>query len=251
VVGDGGSLLSTGIKIPYYEVPHQHMERRGVSHGVRLKHWRAVGHVFNVFAIESFVDEMAAAQNMDPIAFRLERMAISDRARTLFETVARMSDWSVGRPQGRALGVSVSERSGSLGAGVVEASLDRDSGKIRVHKVWMAVDGGLVVQPEAARANIESGIVQGLSSVLAERVTIKGGAVQQSNFHDYPLLRITDAPEEIRVQFVDRDAPPAGLGEVGNPMVAAAVANAVFALTGKRLRHMPFTPERVLEALKA
>lgn len=251
VVGDGGNLLSTGIKIPYYELPNQHMERRGVSHGVRLKHWRAVGHVFNVFAIESFVDEMAADQNMDPIAFRLERMAISDRARTLFETVARMSDWSAKRPQGRALGVSVSERSGSLGAGVVEVSLDRDSGKIRVHKVWMAVDGGLVVQPEAARANIESGIVQGLSSVLAERVTIKGGAVQQSNFHDYPLLRITDAPEEIHVEFVDRDAPPAGLGEVGNPMVAAAVANAVFALTGKRLRHMPFTPERVLEALKA
>lgn len=252
VVGDGRGLLSSGIKIgPYYEPPNQHMERRGVSHGMRLKHWRAVGHVFNVFAIESFVDEMAADQNMDPVAFRLERMAVTPRARKLFETVAEMSDWTTKRPEGRALGVSVSERSGSLGAGVAEISLDRAAGKIRVHKVWMAVDGGLIVQPDAARANIESGIVQGLSSVLSERVTVKDGAVEQSNFHDYTLLRMSEAPEEIHVEFVERDAPPSGLGEIGNPMVAAAVANAFFALTGKRLRHMPFTSDRVLEALKA
>jgi len=249
VVGDGGNLLTSGIKIPYYEVPSQHIERRGVSHGVRLKHWRAVGHVFNVFAIESFVDEMARAQGMDPIDFRLRHMSITPRARTLFEIVARMSDWTAARPEGRAVGVSISERSGSLGAGVAEISLDRDAGRIRVHKVWMAVDGGLVVQPEAARANVESGIVHGLSSVLSERVTVKEGVVQQSNFHDYSLLRMSEAPEELHVEFVDSDAPPAGLGEIGNPMVAAAVANAFFLLTGKRLRHMPFTPERVRAAL--
>src|SRR5690606_17296108 len=124
-------------------------------------------------AIESFVDEMAVDQGMDPIAFRLERLSISDRARRVFETVAQMSDWTAKRPEGRALGVSITERSRSLGAGVVEISLDRDSGKVRVHKVWLAVDGGLVVQPEAARANVESGVVYGLSGVLSERVTIK------------------------------------------------------------------------------
>ncbi len=251
VVGDGKNLLTTGIKIPYYEVPNQHIERRGVSHGVRLKHWRAVGHVFNVFAIESFVDEMARAQGMDPIDFRLQRMSITPRASAVFEEVARMSDWTAPRPEGRALGVSISERSGSLGAGVVEISLDREAGKIRVHKAWMAVDGGLVVQPEAAKANIESGIMYGLSSVLSERVTVKGGIVEQTNFHDYNLLRMSDAPEVLHIAFVDSEAPPSGLGEIGNPMVAAAVANAFFALTGKRLRHMPFTPDRVRAALAA
>jgi isoquinoline 1-oxidoreductase beta subunit len=251
VVGDGGVLLSTGIRIPYYEIPNQHIEARVVPHGVRLKHWRAVGHVFNVFAIESFVDEMAVAQGMDPVDFRFQRMSITPRARAVFEKVVQMSDWTAKRPEGRALGLSISERSRSLGAGVVEISLDRASGKIRVHTAWLAVDGGLIVQPEAARANVESGIVYGLSSVLHERVTLKGGVVEQSNFHDYHVLRMSDLPEEMRVEFVDRDAAPSGLGEIGNPWVAAAVANALYRLTGKRLRHMPFTPARVLETLQA
>lgn len=251
VVGDGGVLLQTGIKPHYYGVPNQYIEARGVPHGIRLKHWRAVGHVFNVFAIESFVDEMAVAQNMDPVEFRLEKMQMTPRARAVFQKVVEMSDWKAPRPQGRALGISVSERSGSLGAGVAEISLDRDKGRIKVHKVWLAVDGGLIVQPGMARANIESGIVYGLSSVLHERVTVKDGMVQQSNFHDYHVLRMSDMPEVMEVAFVERDAPPSGLGEIGNPWVAAAVANAFHRLTGKRLKHMPFTPVRVQQALKA
>ena len=249
VVGDGGVLLQTGIRIPYYQVPNQYIEARGTSHGIRLKHWRSVGHVFNVFAIESFVDQMAAEAGIDSIKFRIENMNATPRTRALLEKVAEMSDWQAPRPQGRALGLSLSDRSGSQGAGVAEVSLDRASGKIRVHKTWLAVDGGLVVQPEMARANIESGILHGLSSVLHERVTIKGGEVQQSNFHDYHLLRMADIPELIQVAFVERDAPPSGLGEIGNPWVAAAVANAVYKLTGKRLTHMPFTPERVKQTL--
>jgi isoquinoline 1-oxidoreductase beta subunit len=162
-----------------------------------------------------------------------------------------MSDWKAKRPEGRALGLSISERSGSLGAGVAEISLDRKTGKIRVHKTWLAVDGGLVVQPEAAKANVESGIMYGLSSVLFERITMTDGTVEQSNFHDYHVLRMEDIPEEIHVAFLDRDTAPTGLGEIGNPWIAAAVANGFFRLTGKRLRHMPFTPERVLETLKA
>jgi isoquinoline 1-oxidoreductase beta subunit len=251
VVGDGGVLLQTGIRIPYYEIPNQHIESRGVSHGIRLKHWRAVGHVFNVYAIESFVDEMAAAEGIDPLAFRFEKMHISPRARACFEKVAQMCDWKTPRPEGRALGISISERSRSLGAGVAEISLDRASGKIKVHKVWLAVDGGLVVQPEMARANVESGILYGLSSVLHERVTMKAGVVEQSNFHDYHLLRMADLPETMEVAFLERpDAPPSGLGEIGNPWVAAAVANAFYKLTGKRLYHMPFTPARVQQVLK-
>ncbi|MGH6621545.1 MAG: molybdopterin cofactor-binding domain-containing protein [Alphaproteobacteria bacterium] len=252
VVGDGGSLTTGGIKIEsYYGIPNQDVEQRGVSHGIRLKHWRAVAHPFNLFAIEGLIDEMAAAEGQDPFEFRRQRLAMPAKAQRVFEMVEKMSDWKTKRPEGRALGLSVSERSGSLGAGVVEISLDRRSGKIHVHKVWAAIDGGTVVQPEMARRNIESGVIYGLSSVLKERATIKGGAVEQTNFHDYEVLRMSEAPEEIHVEFVESDAKPTGLGEIGNPFISAAVANAFHALTGKRLYHMPFTPDRVLEALKA
>jgi len=178
-------------------------------------------------------------------------MQMGPRGRAVFEKVVQMSDWKAPRAPGRALGISISERSGSLGAGVAEISLERSSGKIRVHKTWLAVDGGLVVQPGMARANVESGIVYGLSSVLHERVTLKDGVVQQSNFHDYHVMRMSDMPEVMEVAFIERDAPPSGLGEIGNPWVAAAIANAFQRLTGKRLKHMPFTPARVQEALKA
>jgi isoquinoline 1-oxidoreductase beta subunit len=252
VIGDGGNaLLTGGMKIAYYGVPNQDLELRGTSHGVKIKHWRAVAHVFNVFAIESFIDQMAVDANMDPIAFRLERMAATPKARKCFETVAQMCDWKAARPDGRAVGVSITERSGSLGAGVVEISLNRQTGKIKVHKVWVAVDGGTIVTPAAAKANIESAIIYGLSSVLHERVTLKDGIVEQSNFHDYNLMRMSDLPEEMNVQFVDVDTNPTGLGEIGNPFIAGAISNAFHRLTGKRLRHLPFTPERVLETLKA
>jgi isoquinoline 1-oxidoreductase subunit beta len=120
-----------------------------------------------------------------------------------------------------------------------------------VHKVWAAIDGGLIVQPAAAKANVESAIIYGLSSVLHERVTIKDGVVEQSNFHDYNLMRMSDLPDEMHVQFVEVDTRPTGLGEIGNPFIAGAISNAFHQLTGKRLRHLPFTPERVLETLKA
>ena len=250
VVGDGEFLLLTGIKIPYYGVPNQLIERRGVSHGVKVKHWRAVGHVFNTFAIESLVDQMAVDQGVDPLEFRFERMGATPKARKVFEALAKMSDYKAPRPPGRAVGISITERSGSLGAGAVEVSLDKQTGKISVHKVWVAVDGGLIVQPESARHNVESAIVYGLSGALHERVTMKDGAVLQSNFHDYNVMRMADLPEEMHVQFVDVDTRPTGLGEIGNPFIGGAISNAVFKLTGKRLTHMPFTPDRVLETLK-
>jgi isoquinoline 1-oxidoreductase beta subunit len=251
IVGDGGALLTGGMKIPYYGVPNQHIELRGMSHAVRVKHWRAVAHNFNLFAIESFADQLAAEAKMDPIAFRIERMNAAPRTRAVLEKVAQMCDWKAPRPDGRALGLALSEKSGSLGAGVAEVSLERASGKVRVHRVWLAVDGGLIVQPEMARHNIESGIVYGLSSILHERVTLKGGEVQQSNFHDYHVLRMSDMPQTMEIAFVERDAPPAGIGEIGTPWLAAAVSNAVYQLTGKRLTHMPFTPERVKQTLSA
>jgi isoquinoline 1-oxidoreductase beta subunit len=252
VIGDGGNaLLTGGMRIAYYGVPNQSLELRGLSHGVQIKHWRAVAHVFNVFAIESFIDQMAVDANMDPIAFRFERMGAPARTRKCFETVAQMCDWTAKRPDGRAVGIALTERSGSLGAGVVEISLNRETGKIKVHKVWVAVDGGQIVTPGPAKANVESAILYGLSSILHERITLKDGVVEQTNFHDYSLMRMSDVPDEMHVQFVDVDTRPTGLGEIGNPFIAGAISNAFHRLTGKRLRHLPFTPERVLETLKA
>jgi len=250
VIGDGDRLITSGINLEdYYTIPNRLIELRGASHGIRLKHWRAVAHPFNLFAIESLVDEIAADQDLDPLEFRRKHLAMTPKAAAAFDAVEKLSNWHTPRPNGRALGLSVTERSGSLGAGVVEISLDRKRDRIRVHKVWAAIDGGIIVQPDMARANVESGIVYGLSSVLRERATIKNGAVVQSNFHDYQILKISEAPEEIHVEFLDRETSPTGIGEIGNPFIAAAVANAFHALTGKRLYHMPFTPDRVRAAL--
>jgi isoquinoline 1-oxidoreductase beta subunit len=252
VVGDGGmALLVGGMKIAHYGVPNQSIELRNTAHNVRIKHWRGVAHNFNLFAIEGFIDQIAADQGIDPIEFRFERMHATPRARRVFEAVAALADWKAKRPDGRALGTAITERSGSLGAGVVEISLDREAGKIRVHKVWLALDGGTIVQPEAARRNVESGIMYGLSNVLHERVTFKDGAVEQSNFNDYNVMRMSDTPEEIQIAFLPSETRPTGLGEAGTPWVMPAMASAFYRLTGKRLYHMPFTPERVRDVLRA
>jgi isoquinoline 1-oxidoreductase beta subunit len=252
VVGDGPRLLSSGIRLDsYYGIPNQDVEQRGASHGIRTKHWRAVSHPFNLFAIEGLIDEMASKEGQDPIEFRRQRLALTKKGKAVFDQVEKMSDWKTKRPAGRAVGLSVSERSGSVGAGVVEISLDKNTGKIRVHQVWVAIHGGTVVNPEMATRNIESGVNYGISSILKERATVKNGAVEQSNFHDYEVLRMSEAPESIDVNFIPSNNKPTGLGEIGNPFISAAIANAFHALTGKRLYHMPFTPDRVLEALKA
>jgi len=249
VVGDGGGLLASGIEIPFYAIPNQHLERCAVSHGMRLKHWRGVGHGFNKFAIEAFVDEVAGGQSVDPYQFRRTLMQGSSRALAVLDAVAEMADWGGSLPAGRGRGIAFGERSGSLAAGVAEISLDEGTGKIRVHRFWCAVDGGIIVQPKNAEAQIFGGIVTGLSSALFERITIKDGQAQQSNFHDYQMMRMSDVPE-IEVRFIDSREPPSGLGEPGVPVTGGAVAGAFFALTGRRLRHLPFSPERVRAVLE-
>lgn len=225
-----------------FAAEHVMTERRA-----RVIPWRGIGASYTAFAAEAFMDELAEAAGRDPFDYRMDLVADDPRAVALLERVRAMAAWDRPR-QDTALGLSFAGYGDSRAAGVAEVALDRESGRITVPRFWAAVDAGLIVSPVNARSQIEGGIVFGVSSALLERVTIRGGEVQQENFYDYEILR-ADALPEIEIDLADMDAPPAPVGEAGTPMVAAAVANGFHALTGVRLRHMPFTPERVLAAL--
>ena len=168
---------------------------------------------------------------------------------TLLRTIAQMSDWTR-RREGTALGISLQEKAETLAAGVAEVSVDRSSGKIKVHNFWAAIDAGLAVQPRNLAAQTEGGIVWGLGHVLREKIVIKDGRVLQTNYTDYEVARMADVPN-IQVKVVSTDHPPTGAGEDGVPLVAPAVGNAIAALTGVRLRELPFTPDSVRGALGA
>ena len=176
-------------------------------------------------------------------------MSKAPRALATLEKAAEIAHWNSPSEKGRAKGVAFLERSGTLSTGICEISVNRSTGKIKVHKFWNALDAGIVVQPDNVKAQMEGGIIMGISSVLKEQITIKNGAVQQSNYHDYEILRMMDIPESIETAIIESTEPPQGVGESGTPLVACAIANAFLSLTGKRLRHLPFTPDRVLEAL--
>jgi isoquinoline 1-oxidoreductase beta subunit len=251
IVGDGGNLVASGIKIEYYAIPNQYAEWREASHGIRLKHWRSVGHGPNKFAIECFLDEIAKDQNIDPVDLRRRLMVNSPKALATLEKAATMSGWLKPNTKSRAKGVAFLERSGTLSTGICEISVDRATGKIRVHHFWSAHDAGIIIQPDNVKAQIEGGILMGIGSVLTEQITITDGEVQQSNFNDYHILRMEDIPESVETALIESDESPQGVGESGTPLVACAIANAFLKLTGKNLRHLPFTPSRVLEVLNA
>jgi len=143
LIGDGRRLLSSGAKTPYYDIPNQHIEIIGLNHGVRLKHWRAVGHGFTKFAIESFIDEIAVSEGVDPYQFHRQVMRNSPRALKVLETAADLAGWGRTPSRGRAFGISFAERSGSMAACVAEVSLEKSSGKIRVHRIWSSLDAGI------------------------------------------------------------------------------------------------------------
>ncbi len=238
-----------GAESKFYAIPDFAAEHVITERMARVIPWRGIGAAYTSFAAEAFVDELAEAAGRDPFAFRARLMSENPRGRHLLERVRAMSDWDRRHP-GTGRGLAFAGYGDTMAAGVAEISLDRDSGVIRVLSFWAAVDAGLLVSPGNARAQVEGGIVFGVSSALRERVTIERGQVQQENFYDYEILR-ADAVPDIDVYFATGTHRPTQVGEAGTPMVAAAIANAFHDLTGRRLRHMPFTPERVREALGA
>jgi isoquinoline 1-oxidoreductase subunit beta len=236
-----------GLEQEHYGIPNILSDAVREIRGMRVHAWRGIGSGYNKFAAESFLDEIAHAKGVDPLALRLELTKDHPRAHAVIKTVAEMADWGRKR-EGRALGLAFADYHDSFGAAIAEVSVDRTSGRIKVHEYWVAADPGIVIQPENAHAQLESGIVYGLSAALLEEFAVKDGAVQASNFDDYPVLRMSDLPE-IHTRLVASGAAPTGMGELSVPQVAPAIANALFTLTGKRLRHLPMSPERVKKAL--
>jgi isoquinoline 1-oxidoreductase subunit beta len=225
-----------------YEWPNARIAHEMVAFGVPVGFWRSVGHSHQAFFKESFMDEVALAAGQDPVAFRAALLLRHPRQLRVLQQVAAMSGWgqaSKAAPGAlpRALGVALHQSFGSVVAQVAEVSVDADQ-KIRVHKVWCVIDCGFAVNPNLIRQQLESAIVFGLSAALGGEITINNGQVQQSNFHDYPMLRMDECPV-IESHVMASTEPPEGVGEPGTPPIAPAVANAVFALTGKRLRALP------------
>jgi isoquinoline 1-oxidoreductase beta subunit len=248
------AIFMSGADLPYYDkVPNWASEHLREPERTRVAAWRGIGSGYTKFAVESMIDEIAYMSKMDPLAFRLS-LTDNSRARRVLEKVADMSGWGKKR-SGTALGLAFAEfgvfapKIGSLLAAVAEISVNERTGRIRVHNYWAAADAGLAINPSGIAAQIESSIVWGLSGALKERITIVNGAVQQSNFHEYEIMRMAEVPA-IEVEVLRGPPPPTMVGELGVPAAAPAVANAFFALTGKRLYHMPFTPQRVRAALK-
>jgi isoquinoline 1-oxidoreductase beta subunit len=242
-------IVMKGSPIPQYPVANKLAEHVIENRGARLSPWRGVGNGHNAFAIESFVDDIAKDFGKDPVTFRLELTEGVPRMQHLLRTVAEMSDWTRKR-DGTALGVGTMVKDDTLAAGVAEVALDRQTGKIKVLNFWAALDAGIAVQPRNLAAQTEGSIVYALGSVLREKITIKDGRVLQSNYSDYEVARMSDVPH-IEIKVISTDNHPTGGGEEGVPLVACAVGNAIAALTGVRLRELPFSPDRVRGALGA
>jgi isoquinoline 1-oxidoreductase beta subunit len=214
--------------------------------------WRGLGLMANVFALESFIDELAHAAGADPLHFRLAHLpedTLGQRMGAVLEATAERAGWGNSQPEGWAQGIACSSDGGTVVAEVAQISLDQNTGRIRVHRVVAAVDCGRTINPNGAAAQIEGSIVMGTSAALLEEITVTDGRVQVGNSDRYPLIRMAEAPDVETILLEAPDGKPRGLGEPPIGPIAPAIGNALFALTGVRLRRLPMTPERVRAAL--
>jgi CO/xanthine dehydrogenase Mo-binding subunit len=223
-----------------YAIPNFRVEYCRASNSVPVGYWRSVGPSQNTFIFESFIDELAQRAGRDPIAFRRQLLANEPRMRHVLDTVAERSGWGSPLPAGRARGVALVEDKGGRVAEVAEVSLDRD--RIRVHKVTLVADCGQIIHPRIVEGQMSGSVVAGLSAALYGEITIERGRVKQGNFNNYRMLRMDEMPV-IDVHVVPSQEPPGGVGEPGVPPIAAAVANALFTLTGVRARRLPLRAE--------
>jgi len=227
-----------GIRDCPYDIPNLRIEySRQEPGGIQVWFWRSVGHSQNSFFMESFIDELAYAAGKDPFEFRRSLLGKQPRSRGALELAAEKADWGKPLPAGVHRGIAVVFSFGSWCAEVAEVSVGAD-GTPKVHRVVAAVDCGMTVNPDIVKRQIESAIVYGLTAALYGKITFKDGRVEQSNFHDYRMLRMSEMPK-VEVHIVPSQEAPGGIGEPGTPPIAPAVANAIFAATGKRIRKLP------------
>ncbi|HET7427070.1 MAG TPA: xanthine dehydrogenase family protein molybdopterin-binding subunit [Gemmatimonadales bacterium] len=227
---------------PYLaSIANHRVELHTVKTPISVLWWRSVGHSHTAFVMESLVDELAHAAGKDPVEYRRALLAKHPRHLGVVNLAAEKAGWGTPLPSGRARGIAMHESFGSFVAHVAEVSMA--NGAIRVHKVTTAIDCGVVVNPLGIAAQMESGVVYGLSAALHSQLHIEEGRVQETNFHDYGVLRMNEMPV-VEVHIVPSTEKSGGVGEPGTPPIAPAVANAVFALTGQRLRDLPLTPAK-------
>jgi isoquinoline 1-oxidoreductase subunit beta len=224
-----------GVDTLEYRFPHFHVEHQRADGVIPTSFWRSVGYSQNTFFAECFLDELAAAGNKDPLEVRRRLLTQSPRLLNVLNLAAEKANW--GKPAaGRFQGIALVNNIGSYTAEIAEVSIEK--GNLRVHRVVCAVDCGQVVNPALVKQQIESGIVYGLTAALKGAITIEKGRVQQANFDTYEMLRIHEMPA-IEVHIVASTQDPGGIGEASVPPIAPAVANAIFAATGKRIRSLP------------
>jgi isoquinoline 1-oxidoreductase subunit beta len=208
--------------------------------GLRVGYWRSVSHNMNAFANESFIDELAAATATDPLRYRLSLLADKPRFTKVLQLAADKANWGAALPAGSARGIALMEGYDTYMAQVVQVSVDK--GAVTVQRVVVAADLGRMVNPDTVLAQIQSAVIFGMSAALLHQVTLKNGRIEQSNFHDFPVARMNQAPP-IDIVLVPSTEKPGGIGEPATALVGPAIANAVFAATGKRIRTLPITPE--------
>ncbi len=219
-----------------YRIPNVRVEFTPVAAALPVSFWRSVGHSFTGFAMESFIDELAHAAGKDPLEFRRGLLPADSRARRVLDAVAKLAQWGSPLPAGRFRGLA---RHTSFETEVAEvAEVELVEGRIKVRRVFCAVDCGVAVNPDIVRTQLEGAVIFGLSAALDQEITLVDGQVQQKNYDGFPLLRMFECPE-IAVQILESDEAPSGIGEPGLPPIAAAVGNAIFAGTKVRLRRMP------------
>jgi isoquinoline 1-oxidoreductase subunit beta len=225
-----------------YTIPNFHVDYHPPDVDIPVTYWRSVGFSQNTFFSESFLDELAAATGKDPVEFRRKLLSgpKSQRLLGVLNLAAQKGDWGKPLPAGHGRGVAVVNNIGSYNAQVAEVSVQK--GKLRVHRVVCAVDCGHAINPAGIEQQIQSGIVYGLSAAMKGSITIERGRVVQGNFNHYDVLRIDEMPV-VEVHIVPSQAAPGGIGEASTPTIIPAVANAIYAATGKRLRRLPILPE--------